>query len=433
MCVRTITLVLAWCVSASGRRCLGPPEVVRPLDRNFSTCGGAPPSVWRDAAPYPETSCAFCAGNAATAHLLEIAAELRRLKARECRRLVVYGAAFGTRFFRRWPNRTLAGARTVQDLHGAHGQCFFKFILKKDVTFVRKRVGTNTLRLPPSLFVRTNFRVEGLDLLVPLDQDALPWLATASLRRNVKILKMLGQRLFPWTERLLWIDAKLRLGATNPLRLFDATEARGACLAAVGLPFHNNAYGPGAAAMRVPSFSRHGATVVRSLAMRPLLTDNVRAVEAQMGTYVREHGSPALSRDLIDSAYLVRDLRSPRCRSFNAALGCAWFEEITCWSDRDQLSFPYALRRLGLSATAPRRPALDSVVVRSDRGSPVALILPPGRPSRGDGPVLHWYYTHALAVGKCLPCVRDRRDPFAASFDDVEIANAAAPGSRPSA
>ena len=474
MCVRTITLVLAWCVSASGRRCLGPPEVARPLHRNFSTCGGAPPSVWRDAAPYPETSCAFCAGNAATAHLLEIAAELRRLKARECRRLVVYGAAFGTSFFRRWPNRTLAGARTVQDLHGAHGRCFFKFILKKDVAFVRKRVGTNTVRLPPSLFVRTNFRVEGLDLLVPLDQDALPWLATASLRRNVKILKMLGPRLFPWTERLvsacrifsfftrasrprrpavasrrrmipstkdllpfarrlLWIDAKLRLGATNPLRLFHATEARGACLAAVGLPFHNNAYGPGAAAMRVPSFSRHGATIVRSLAMRPLLTDNVRAVEAQMGAYVREHGSPALSRDLIDSAYVARDLRSPRCRSFNAALGCAWFEEITCWSDRDQLSFPYALRRLGLSATAPRRPALDSAVVRSDRGSPVALILPPGRPSRGDGPVLHWYYTHALAVGKCLPCVRDRRDPFAASFDDVEIANAAAPGSLPSA
>ena len=201
MCVRSITLVLAWCVSASGRRCLGPPEVARPPDRNFSTCGGAPPSVWRDAAPYPETSCAFCAGNAATAHLLEIAAELRRLKARECRRLVVYGAAFGTSFFRRWPNRTLAGARTVQDLHGAHGRCFFKFILKKDVAFVRKRVGTNTLRLPPSLFVRTNFRVEGLDLLVPLDQDALPWLATASLRRNVKILKMLGPRLFPWTEQ----------------------------------------------------------------------------------------------------------------------------------------------------------------------------------------------------------------------------------------
>merc|ERR1711927_124510 len=87
----------------------------------------------------------------------------------------------------------------------------------------------------------------------------------------------------------------------------------------------------------------------------------------------------------------------------------------------------------GLSATAPRRPALELTVVRSDRGSPVALILPPGRPSRGDGPVLHWYYTHALAVGKCLPCVRDRRDPFAASFDDVEIANAAAPGSLPSA
>jgi len=204
MCVflRTITFVLA-CLPASGQQCLGSPEIARPHNRNFSTCGEAPPSVWRDAAPYPETSCAFCAGNAATTHLLEIAAELRRLKARECQRLVVYGAAFGTQFFRRWPNRTLAGARTVQDLHHVHGQCFFKFILKKDVPFVRKRIGTNTLHLSKSFFVRTNFRVEGLDLLVPLDQDRLPWLATASLRRNVKILKMLGPRLFPWTERLV--------------------------------------------------------------------------------------------------------------------------------------------------------------------------------------------------------------------------------------
>ena len=63
-----------------------------------------------------------------------------------------------------------------------------------------------------------------------------------------------------------------------------------------------------------------GAAIVRSLAMRPLLTDNVRAVEAQMGTYVREHGSPALSRDLIDSAYVARDLRStPRESSCTAS------------------------------------------------------------------------------------------------------------------
>ena len=171
----------------------------RPLHQASRRVGGA--AVCGATAPYPKPR-AHSAPERGGGTSAESAAELRRLKARECRRLVVYGAAFGTSFFRRWPNRTLAGARTVKDLHGAHGRCFFKFILKKDVAFVRKRVGTNTVRLPPSLFVRTNLRVEGLDLLVPLDQDALPWLAMASLRRNVKILKMLGPRLFPWTERL---------------------------------------------------------------------------------------------------------------------------------------------------------------------------------------------------------------------------------------
>ena len=34
-----------------------------------------------------------------------------------------------------------------------------------------------------------------------------------NMRRNVKVLKMLGHELFPWARRTIWIDAKLRFGA----------------------------------------------------------------------------------------------------------------------------------------------------------------------------------------------------------------------------
>ena len=52
---------------------------------------------------------------------------------------------------------------------------------------------------------------------------------------------MLGPRLFPWTERLLWVDAKLRLGATDPRDFLDKTTDRhGVCASFVGLPYHSN-------------------------------------------------------------------------------------------------------------------------------------------------------------------------------------------------
>ena len=159
--------------------------------------------------------------------------------------------------------------------------------------------------------------------------------------------------------------------------------------------------------------SAHADNLVRALSSRPTLTDNVAALEAQAARYLDARGDAALAPGLIDSAHIARDLASPRCRAFNEALGCAWFEEIRCHSDRDQLSFPYALGALGLAAAAPARPAEDPVFVGRRGEPPLALVVPPGRPRRGEGPAFHWYYTHALAVGKCLACVKHRRDALA--------------------
>jgi len=53
---------------------------------------------------------------------------------------------------------------------------------------------------------------------------------------------------------------------------------------------------------------------------------------------------------MIDGALIATYFGSERCRHFNALFGCAWFNEIQCYSDRDQLSFAYTLTRaLGIT------------------------------------------------------------------------------------
>lgn len=286
-----LAALAALCVGAmtpaAPRTCAGPPESPSAGGSKFACTPVAANPLSSDGGRGNGTACAFCAGHEATAHLLGVAASLRRLKERECSKLVVYGVAFGAKYLRRWPNRTLLGARTVRDLHAAHGRCFFKFMLRSDVKGVAKRVpfpaafgshgkavtararapqvGANTKRQPEAFFVRHNQKVDDLDLLIALDGALLPWREAGSQRRNVKILKLLGPVLFPWTERLLWIDSKLRLGALDPRAVVDATTSkRGACAAFVGLPFHANAYGPAFSTMAAPSFAAHAANLARS-------------------------------------------------------------------------------------------------------------------------------------------------------------------------
>lgn len=73
-----------------------------------------------------------------------------------------------------------------------------------------------------------------------------------------------------------------------------------------------------------------------------------------------------------------------------------------------------ALRKLGLAAAAaPGRPGKDAVFFSRGADAAVALVVPPGRPAKGVGPAFHWYFTHALAVGKCLACVKHKQDALA--------------------
>jgi hypothetical protein len=56
----------------------------------------------------------------------------------------------------------------------------------------------------------------------------------------------------------------------------------------------------------------------------------------------------ALTAADVDSAFIVWDRRSDRCRIFGADLAYTWSDERRYFYDRDQLSFPAALSEMGL-------------------------------------------------------------------------------------
>ena len=126
----------------------------------------------------------------------------------------------------------------------------------------------------------------------------------------------------------------------------------------VGLPFHGSSYGPLASTLPAPSFELHAETIIAAIARRPGVTDSAEAVTAQARLYLdTRHGQDLreeLSLNLVDTAYFARDYTSPRCRALNARLACAWFKEIHCFSDRDQLSLPSQLT-VWEFASSPRK------------------------------------------------------------------------------
>ena len=211
--------------------------------------------------------------------------------------------------------------------------CFFRFVLAPP---------------PPSpapLLTENEAQVQ-----VALDAAQLPF-AGPAMRRNVKILKMLGDRFFPWARVLLWADGKLQPGRVRPFdfHLTARNATGGACATFLRLPPHRYAFGKRASRLPPSSLTLalHADTVIKSARSRKSVSDSLSTVHTQLAEYraaVPEIDAFSTAA-LIDSAYFVRDGSSTSCRHLNAALGCAWLSEIACYSDRDQLSFPMACER----------------------------------------------------------------------------------------
>ena len=346
-----------------------------------------------DFAPRSERAepCGFCRQSSSAAYLIDVAKKLRALKEAECKDLIIYGVAFGASHFDLMSDRLL-GAEQAGLLIRQHGRCFFRFVLSDDVEAAANDPGSTHAFAASPTQTLLNHSVDMLNLLVPLERDKLPF---EGMRRNVKVLKMLGGLLFPWVERMVWVDTKLQVGTIPPSTYYDETvEQAGVCAAFVGLPLHVNTFGN----MESRSFEKHAETILRvSKTSRAGVTDSRDAVRKQARTYIIEtNNSIDLSRNLIDSAYIAWNMRTERCRTFNLALGCRWFSEIQCFSDRDQLSFPYVLSKLGMHTKSSGLVGDGGVLVDAT-STPVVNIIPPGSSGQNNR-LMHWYYSRGVAL-----------------------------------
>ncbi|KAL7556446.1 hypothetical protein ACA910_000005 [Epithemia clementina (nom. ined.)] len=265
-------------------------------------------------------------------------------------------------------------------------------------------------------------RTQGQHIVVVRTSD-LPF---AHARRNIKWLKFQPHRLFPWAQRVMWVDAKLQLPPSLRFsgleRYYQKTignsnsrssdNTNGVCGAVVSLPLHTSTMallpfitkttttkkptktGPVPLSTLLPTvrFASHCQAIRQASIHRPDVSDSLHSVLTQCEYYLHQVAgyefqppknssstststtastttttnpttnttttpiftdpwqssplvAPALDSTLIDSAILAWDLRTDRCRDFVAQLLCTWLQEIACFSDRDQLSFGYALQQ----------------------------------------------------------------------------------------
>eukprot|EP00968_Pinguiococcus_pyrenoidosus_P013315 scaffold1213_cov256-Pinguiococcus_pyrenoidosus.AAC.8 len=89
----------------------------------------------------------------------------------------------------------------------------------------------------------------------------------------------------------------------------------------------------------------HYEKLVKAAKGRPGLTDSLEALCEQAEAYIADDGEDVGVNVMIDGAMFLLDYSTPRCKDFSTVLSCSWFNEVQCYSDRDQMSFPYVLTR----------------------------------------------------------------------------------------
>ena len=289
----------------------------------------------------PSRSCGFCGND--TAYLRELRDEISAKFKERCKDLVVYGAALGEQY-ENWPrSKQFLGDHTSKVVN-RHGTCFFQFVTDTN--------GTGD-----------SVSADGSQNLIVIDPARMPY---KNNRRNTKVLKFNPGLLFPWADRVIWQDAKLQSAAlsyglpSDYLLHFNRTVQHfGTCSSFMGLPRHD------AAVRSAPSVTlkTHCEAIIAAVKTRPTVSDDIDVVRSQcergeerLSKYIPQESSRSEVFDeapLVDTAFIVYDMRTPDCRQFNGNLGCSWLDEIHCYSDRDQVSFPVVVAnsKLRLSPT----------------------------------------------------------------------------------
>jgi hypothetical protein len=286
--------------------------------------------------------------------------------------------------------------------HHNKNVCFFTFVLEEDLVELHG-VPAHQAKLDKHYLRHPILSHDRIDILIPVPRASLPY---TSMRRNTKLFKMHSPALlFSFAERVVWQDAKFRRSdfiQNRPKDYLDyfrrTVDRTGTCVSLMTLPKHANTMGAQENCLNRNLFHRHCQTLLDVDAKGKRtgkVTDSRDALAGQCAYYLgretaalaRRNGQVVppdldaffasfpeqqeqdivvdtttgqddfltLSDGLIDSAFIVWDRRSDRCRTFGADLACTWSDESRCFSDRDQLSFPAALAEMGLRKDCPVR------------------------------------------------------------------------------
>ncbi|CAA6657721.1 unnamed protein product [Spirodela intermedia] len=168
-------------------------------------------------------------------------------------------------------------------------------------------------------------------------------------RLNGKIPKMLSHRLFPRARYSIWVDAKSQF-RRDPVGVLEALLWRGgaACVFDEGRAVvKKNKASPQEVELQLTQYRRDGFTAVKRFGGKKAL--------AEASVIVREHTAAT------------------------NLLMCVWFNEVVRFTSRDQLSFPYVLRRLNLSGVNMFPVCTRKDLVNSMGHRRKARPLPPSR------------------------------------------------------
>lgn len=339
-------------------------------------------------------SCGVCDQTPLTKYFRKLSQVTRDLLQDKCDTLV-YSVQFG-----KLTKKLGSRFNLTLDQHvNMDSNCTLVFMLKEDLSH-RVMSGEMKPFAPGTERYLLRSNKEKWALRVPLPRNLLPY---ENMRRNVKLIKMHGFQMFDWHQRLVWIDGKFR-HELHP-RAFeqyvqDTVLRNDACAAFVAMPTDLATMGPDYQRYTKPTYKGHCQTILTTIAKRPSVTDSSPAVWKQCEGYLRETeakadqthrmnllhhfagatqqrmnaadmaagNSPFLFKQtdttnlavlsssisplddyLIDSAAIVWNTQPARCKQFLADLSCTWADQIRCFADRDQVSFPYVLDSMNLT------------------------------------------------------------------------------------
>ena len=300
-------------------------------------------------------SCGLC-GDSAT-YLRNLRNEIKAQYEDQCKDLVVYGACLGA---------------TCE-----------KLVTKENEWHVMERPGTCFFLLIGGMSeVALSSNVNEFSHFIIIDITKMPY---KNNRRNVKVLKFSPGLLFPWADRVIWQDQKFpakwdfQLPKDYMLHFNRTIENQGTCLSFVGLPHHESAIGVAANV----TLSAQCNAIISAVEGRPSVSDSIDSVRTQCEKYMERN---IRQTPLVDTAFIVYDMRSSSCRKFNGNFLCTWLDEIHCHSDRDQISFPFIIDSMDLELASgqniPGKEYRDQVYVNA-KNKPMLHVAKRS---------CHWYY-----------------------------------------